>query len=157
MSTRAAHEMSACEFAKTVSVVPVVVGRGKTGAAKNGEPRLLVDDRDGLETVRRELGRAYDGAADDTWPARWDWIVMATSQLLKSCVFDDSGVYDARFPGGRGILFVKLPVPYPRETYVRLAHRLRIEEAAAAGLTIDWPRVFAEHPILAEKYDASGA
>jgi len=41
------------EFRKRVTIIPVVVGRGKTGEAKHGKPRLLVSDDLGMDHLYR--------------------------------------------------------------------------------------------------------
>ncbi len=48
------------EFSEIALVIPVTPGRGKTGEAKTGKSRYLVDDHESISLIKKEAKRAYE-------------------------------------------------------------------------------------------------
>ena len=129
--------------------IPVVLGRGKSGEAKTGPARFLVDtdrDRDALSKMHNFLARYYDPELHAEMGTRMEFAHTVTAQVLDGLDTDgDAQVQERRLPDGVSLFFVHSKMDqikiYDVESYSHrslVKHalddgRLSIEEAEALG------------------------
>lgn len=138
------------EFRRHALVVPVAIGRGKSGEAKTGPARLLeAGDGSALHELRADLREMHQSLGTPTKEQVDKWVSDSLTNLLSrdmadaDCTYMDGGV--------RPWIFAKEVVVARGVDVIRITHRLEIESAIARGEVIA-SEVLADHPELtAEK------
>jgi hypothetical protein len=134
------------EFRRHTLVIPVVTGRGKTGAATTGDVRLLVGgDGSALHELRADLKQMHESlpAPDKDDIDRW------VSNSLGNLLAGDMGGSDCTYMDGgvRPWIFAKEAVIGRGIDVCRMTHRMEIEAAMARGEPIH-DVVIADYPDL---------
>jgi hypothetical protein len=130
------HEITTAEFIDVTTVIPVSVGRGKTGLAKHGKSRLLATDVEGLSKLRAFLSEAYrrtygfgrEAPADAT-PVK-EWIDSSVDTLLGESF--ETNHKTMWVPGAGHLVFSKTPGEISVAT-LEAFHRASVEEAVESG------------------------
>lgn len=150
MDIKQPYELNFAEFSASVTVIHVVSGKGKTGLAKTGKERLLVDnDEDtlALNKLIEELGRSYDDLADESYPPKKEWLDKVVGRLLDKVFHSD--LFYGLIPNGRAIVMIKNPRRLTDEACLRTIHRSEIEEAINTGKFVA-DEILSEYPDVAQ-------
>lgn len=134
LSQREIYELTRDEFVGLCSIIPVHLGRGKTGRAKQGALRMITETADGLSALRKFAAELHDPSKSDLDYDQW---IGRTLSSLLSLPEGDEGKWDVRLLRAQGVGYLAFAQSHSitADTLAGL-HEVEVEKALADGLEV---------------------